>query len=89
MHRVLETGLDTLKSGTTQYVSGANTAGRWCDSVCMRSAEQLAAGAQQLAALENLDQVSTGISQLNAAVSDGNSSLNKRNTAAGKWTWTA
>ena len=44
----------------TQYVAGA---------------EQLAAGAKQLSALENLDQVSTGISQLNAAVSDGNSSL--------------
>ena len=32
----LEAGLDTLKSGTTQYVSGSKYTGRWCDTVCCR-----------------------------------------------------
>ena len=35
----------------------------------------LPAGAGQLKALENLDQISSGISQLNASVSDGDFSL--------------
>ena len=69
----LKSGLDTLKSGTTQYVSGANTL---ADGVTayVKGAEQLAAGAEQLSPLENLGQVSDGVSKLNSKVSDGDSS---------------
>ena len=49
-------GANSLADGTTAYVKGA---------------EQLAAGASQLSRLENLGQVSSGISQLNAAISKG------------------
>lgn len=65
----LENGLDTFKNGTTEYVSGVNS---MADGVVqyVAGADQLAAGAAQLEPLQELGQISEGISQLNKSVSD-------------------
>ncbi len=53
-------GVSSLADGVTAYVGGAS---------------QLAEGAKQLSALENLGSVSSGISQLNSAVTNGEDSM--------------
>ena len=59
----LSAGVTTLADGATQYINGANSLADGTTAY-VKGAGQLAAGASQLSGLENLGQVSGGISQL-------------------------
>lgn len=63
----LSAGVTTLADGATQYIDGANSLADGTTAY-VKGAEQLAAGASQLSGLENLGQVSSGISQLNEVI---------------------
>ena len=80
----LTEGLDALKEGAAQYISGANTL---ADGITqyLAGTGQLSEGAEKLSALENLGQVSAGITELNDAVSRGENSLTEgtKNLEAG------
>lgn len=66
----LSAGADSLYTGTTSYVQGTNTLANGVKSY-VGGVNQLASGANQLSGLTNLGTVSSGISQLNTAVSKG------------------
>lgn len=66
----LKKGTDTLKTKSKQYTEGVDTLAEGITAY-VDGADQLAAGAKKLAALEQLGDVSEGISQLNAAVTTG------------------
>ena len=76
----LTIGLDALQSGADRYVSSVDTFAQNA-VLYTQGAEQLAQGAGQLAPLEDLGQISSGISRLDTSVSKGDSSL--KNAADG------
>lgn len=66
----LSAGAGSLYTGTTSYVQGTNALADGVKSY-IGGVNQLASGANQLSGLTNLATVSSGISQLNTAVSKG------------------
>lgn len=66
----LSAGAGSLYTGTTSYVQGTNALANGVKSY-VGGVNQLASGANQLSGLTNLGTVSSGISQLNTAVSKG------------------
>lgn len=70
----LTEGLDTAENGTAQYVRAVDAFAENAVRYAMGT-KQLADGAAQLEDLENLRQISEGISRLNASVTEGENSL--------------
>lgn len=70
----LTEGLDTAENGTVQYVRAVDAFAENAVRYAMGT-KQLADGAAQLEDLENLRQISEGISRLNASVTEGENSL--------------
>lgn len=70
----LTEGLDTAENGTAQYVRAVDAFAENAVRYAMGT-KQLADGAAQLEDLENLRQISEGISWLNASVTEGENSL--------------
>lgn len=68
--KTLSEGANTLNNGTSQYTQGVTQLTDGTNQY-INGATQLAAGAEQLSGLSQLDKVSSGISQLNQAVTYG------------------